>query len=96
MKAAIGDQAPRGLQAGEALVEPGDHHVADAVQERDEREQRAVGAAGEQPHGDVGGADESEDDREERDDPGRDHGVGAERGDHVGDAGDHPGHAPRA
>ena len=80
------DEAPRRLQAGEALVEAGDHHVADAVQEDDERQQRAVGAAGEQTDGDVGGCDEPEDDREERDDPGRDDRVGAERGDHVGGA----------
>ena len=49
------DQRPRGLQAGEPFgVEAGDHHVAEAVEQRGEREQHAVGAAGEAAGGDVG------------------------------------------
>ena len=49
-----GDDAPRRLQPGEAVVEAGDHHVAEAVEERGERQQRRVGAGGEPAHGEVG------------------------------------------
>ena len=50
-----GDDAPRRLQTGEALgLEAGDHHVADAVEQGDEGEQRRLGAAGEPAHGEVG------------------------------------------
>ena len=54
----------------ELVVEPGDHHVADAVQQRGERQQRAVGAAGQDPHGEVGDAISSQHEREERHEPG--------------------------
>ena len=52
-KADDGDERPGGLQRGEAVAEASDHHVADAVQQDGQRQQRAVGAAGEQAGGDV-------------------------------------------
>ena len=68
------DERPRRLQAGQVGVEAGDHHVAEAVEQRGERQQRAVGAAGETAGGEVGGDEQAEDDDEER------HEVGRERG----------------
>ncbi len=86
------DEAPDGLEAGEPVVEPGDHHVAEAVEEGGDRQQDGVGAAGEQANGDVGDHDEAEDHAQERHDAGGDDGVGAEGGRDVGGAGEQPGH----
>ena len=50
-----GDDAPRRLQPRKALrLEASDHHVADAVKQGDEGEQRRIGTAGEPAHGEVG------------------------------------------
>ncbi len=69
------DQAPQRLERGEFVVEAGDHDVADAVEQHGQRQHGAVGAAGQQADGDVGDADEHEQDAEERADPSRDLGV---------------------
>ena len=87
-----GDDAPRRLQAGQAVVEAGDHHVADAVEQGGERQQRAVGAGRQPAHGEVGEHEQPEQEGEERDDAGRDHGELAERGQRVGAGRDEPGH----
>ncbi len=87
-----GDETPRGLQAGELVVEPRDHHEPDAVQERREWKQCAVGAAGDEPHDDVGAQQQAQQDRDEEHDARWDLGVRAERGDRVGSAGDQGGH----
>ncbi len=76
---ADGDETPECLERGEFVVESGDHDVADAVEQHGEGEQRAVGPAGEDPHGDVRDADECEDGDEEWADTCRDRRVGAER-----------------
>ena len=55
-------QAPQ-LLCRELVVEARDHHVPDAVQQHDQREQRAVGATREDPHGDVGDADQHQHER---------------------------------
>ena len=49
-----------------SVVEPGDEHVAEAVEQRGEREQRAVGAGREAAGGEVGDEEQAEDDDEER------------------------------
>ena len=72
---ADGDEAPRGLQAGEAVVEPGDHHVADAVQQCGEGEQGGLGAAGQQTGSEVGQQQQAQQGDEERHDDRRDLGV---------------------
>ena len=63
---ADGDDAPRRLEAGEPVVEAGDHHEADAVQERGQGEQRAVGAPGDEAHDDVGAHQQPEQDARRR------------------------------
>ena len=87
-----GDDAPRRLQPGEAIVEAGDHHVADAVEQGGEGEHRRVGAAGEPAHGEVGDDEHAEQHGEERDDAGGDDGELAERGERVGAGRDQRGH----
>ena len=89
---ADGHDAPGGLQAGEPIVEAGDHHEADAVEQRGEGEHRAVGAAGDEAHDDVGAQQQAHEDGDEQSDARRDLGVRAERGDRVGGAGDERGH----
>ena len=87
------DDAPRRLQPGEPVVEAGDHHVADAVEQRGERAaacRRRRGRAGgrrcgRQRAGRAGW-------RRRRHDPRRDLGVRAQRGERVGGAGDQRGH----
>ena len=74
--------------AGEILVETGDHHVAESVEDRRQRQQRGVGALGEPTHGQVGDEQQAEQHAEERDDPRRDHGELAEAGQRVGAGGD--------
>ena len=85
---ADGDEAPGRLEAGEPIVEAGDHHESDAVQQGGEREHHAVGTAGDQTNHDVGTHQQAEQDPDEEDDPGRDLGVRSERGDRVGRPGD--------
>jgi hypothetical protein len=93
---ADGDERPRGLQAGATVRQSHDHHVTEAMEDRGDRQHRRIGAAGEHAHGDVGHEQQPEQDPEERDDARRDLGVAAERGQHVGRAGDDPGHHDEA
>ena len=79
-----------------AIVEPGDDHVAEAVEQRDERQQRAVGALRQQAGGEVGDEQQAEHDDEERHEDRRDLGVLAERGQRVRGAGDRRGHDDKA
>ena len=79
-----------------AVVEPGDHHVAEAVQQRDERQQRAVGARGQHAVGEVGDDQQPEHCDQERHDDRRDLRVLAERRERVGDTGDGRGHHDQA
>ena len=59
------DDRPAGLGGGQSLrvaarlVETGDHHVADAVQERGDRQQQAVRARGQLARGDVRGDEQT-------------------------------------
>ena len=55
-------------QAGQVLVEPGDEHVADAVEQPGQRQQHAVGARRQLAHREVGGDEQAEHDGEERPD----------------------------
>ena len=48
------DDAPRGLEAGQSVVEAGDHHEPDAVEQCGQGEHRAVGTACDEAHDDVG------------------------------------------
>ena len=58
--------APGGLQAGESIVEAGDHHESDAVEQCGEREHRAVGAAHDEAHDDVGAQEQAHEDGDEQ------------------------------
>ena len=82
------NEAPRGLQAGEFVVEAGDHHEADAVQQCRQREQGAVCATCHESDDDVGAQQHAEQDRDEEDDARWDLGVRAEGGHGVRGAGD--------
>ncbi len=75
---------PRGLQAGQALVEAGDHDVAQAVQEGDQRQQDGIGVGGVAAHGEVGGEEQREQHDEERPDVDRDLGHRSQAGQHIG------------
>ena len=86
------DQRPERLQPGELLVEAGDHHESDAVEQEGEWEQGGVGAASQLADGEVGGGDQEQDESEERSHPGGDHRVRPERGEGVGHADDGGGH----
>ena len=77
---ADGHERPGRLQAREVRVDPGDHHVAEAVQERGQREERAVGAGGEHAGHQVRGDQQGEDDDEERRQVGGERGRAAEGG----------------
>ena len=81
---ADGHQRPRRLQPGQVGVDAGDHHVAQPVEQRGQREQRAVRAGRERPGGQVGDEEQAEDDDEERRQVGRQRRGAAERGEDVG------------
>ena len=53
-----------------SVVEAGDHHEADAVEQRGERQHGAVGTAGDEAHDDVRAQEETHEDRHEEDDSG--------------------------
>ena len=89
---ADGQHAPGRLQAGQVFVQPSDHDVADAVKDGGQRQQGPVSALGEPPHTEVGDEQQPEEDGEERDDPRRDDGELAERGERVGAGRDERGH----
>ena len=77
------DHRPHGLEPGEVLVQPGDEHVADAVEKPGDREQHAVGVWGQPPSGDMGRGQQAENDREEWHDVGRQRCCLAETGEGV-------------
>ena len=83
-KARDADERPGGLVGGQVLVDPGDEHVAEAVEQQRRRAAAPVGAAGQEAGGDVGDEQEADDDHEEREDVGREVGGAAEAGERVG------------
>ena len=62
------ERRPERLEPGQVLVEAGDEHVADAVEEPGHREEHAVGVGRQLAGGDVGGGEQADDHPEERDD----------------------------
>ena len=55
-----------GGDVAQGLVDTGDHHVAEPVQQEDDRHHHRVGVGHEHPVGQVGGGAQAEDDQEER------------------------------
>ena len=86
------DERPGRLQPGEVRVDAGDEHVADAVEQRGDRQQDAVGAGCEAAGGEVGGEQQAEDDGEERHQVGRQRGGAPEGDERVGADRDERGH----
>jgi len=82
------DRGPRGLLGGELLVEPGDHHVSQPVQQRGDRQQHGVGPGSESPIGQVGDHEEQEHHTQEGHDVGGDLDGAGEAGERVGTADD--------
>ena len=80
----------------DAFAEPGDDHVADAVQQCGERQDRAVGALGEHSVGEMSDDQQPEHRDQERHEDRWDHRVLAERRQRVGRAGDGRGHHDQA
>jgi hypothetical protein len=87
-----GDEAPGRLERGEFVVESGDHHEPDAVEQRCEREQGAVGTSGHETDDDMSAQQQAHEDRDEEHDSRGDLGIRAEGGDRVGGAGDQHSH----
>ncbi len=91
----VGDdchERPRRLQPRGAFTEPGDHDVPDAVQQRSERQDRAVGTLGQHSVREVSDHEQSEDCDRERYEDRWDHRVLPERRQRVRHAGDGRGH----
>ncbi len=63
MNAADADRGPQRLETGQVIVEPGDEHVADAVEQAGDRQQHAVGRRRQLAQGEVGHREEADDDR---------------------------------
>ena len=70
------------------MIEPGDHHVAEPVEQRGQRQQHAVGLGGQAPGRDVGRAQEEGDDADERQLVGRQRRGAAQAGQRVGARGE--------
>ena len=78
------ERRPHRLQAGKLVVEAGDEYVAEAVEQGDQRQQRAVGVRRQPPGGDVGDHQQPDDHAEEGADVGGQGGGVAQTGQQVG------------